>query len=150
MARPELRRLPQDQWPGALADNQRTGLTGFLDYQVLELRPGHIEARLELRDDLMLAAGDFLHAGAVVAFADSCAGWGCLASLPDGVTGFTTSELKANFVATTRMPDALLCVGRLLHGGRTTQVWDATVTRERDGRDIAHYRCTQYLLAAKR
>jgi 1,4-dihydroxy-2-naphthoyl-CoA hydrolase len=91
----------------------------------------------------MMAAGDFLHAGTVVAFADSCAGWGCLATLPDGVAGFTTSELKVNLVATTRLPDALRCLARLLHGGRTTQVWDATVTRESDGRTIAHFRCTQ-------
>lgn len=148
--RPELRRLPPDEWPAALAADQRTGLTGFLDYEILHLAPGRIEARLPLRDELMLAAGDFLHAGTVVAFADSCAGWGCLASLPDGITGFTTSEMKANFVATTKMPDALICVAELLHGGRTIQVWDATVARERDGRTIAHYRASQYLLAAQR
>ncbi len=35
----------------------------------------------------------------------------------------------------------------MLHGGRTTQVWDATVRRESDGRTIALFRCTQYLLA---
>ncbi len=150
MPRPELRELPPNDWPAALADNQRSGLTGFLDYEVLSIEPGRIEARMALRDDLMLAAGDFLHAGTVMAFADSCAGWGCLASLPDGITGFTTSEMKANFVATTRMPDALRCVSEMLHGGRSTQVWDTTVTRERDGRAIAHYRCTQFLLAAER
>jgi 1,4-dihydroxy-2-naphthoyl-CoA hydrolase len=127
-----------------------TGLTGFLGFEVLDVTSGRVEARLELRDELMLAAGNVLHAGTVVAFADSCAGWGCLASLPEGMGGFTTAELKVNLVATTRMPDALLCVARLLHGGRGTQVWDATVTRERDGRDIAHFRCTQHLLAAQR
>jgi 1,4-dihydroxy-2-naphthoyl-CoA hydrolase len=148
--RPDLRRLPQDQWPAALAANLRTGLTGFLDCQILRLRPGGIEARLALRDELMLAAGDVLHAGTVVTLADSCAGWGCLATLPDGIAGFTTSELKVNLVATTRMPDALICVAQLLHGGRSTQVWDATVTRERDGRAIAHYRATQHLLTAQR
>ena len=98
----------------------------------------------------MLAAGDVLHAGTVVTFADSCAGWGCLASLPNGIAGFTTSELKVNLVATTRTPDALICTAQLLHDGRSTQVWDATVTRERDGRAIAHYRATQHLLAAQR
>jgi uncharacterized protein (TIGR00369 family) len=150
VARPDLRNLEAEEWPAALAENQRSGLTGFLGYEVLELEPGHIEARLELRDELMLAAGDFLHAGTVVAFADSIAGWGCLASLPAGVTGFTTSEMKVNFVATTEMPDALLGSGRVLHGGRTTQVWDITVSRERDQRPIAHYRATQYLLAEQR
>jgi 1,4-dihydroxy-2-naphthoyl-CoA hydrolase len=98
----------------------------------------------------MMAAGDFLHAGTVVAFADSCAGWGCLGSLPEHAAGFTTSELKVNLVATARVPDALRCVSQLLHAGRTTQVWDATVTRESDGRAIGHFRCTQYLLSDQR
>jgi uncharacterized protein (TIGR00369 family) len=98
----------------------------------------------------MIGAGDVLHAGTVVTFADSCAGWGCLASLPDGIAGFTTAELKVNLVATTRTPDALICTAQLLHGGRSTQVWDATVARERGGRTIAPYRATQHLLVAER
>jgi 1,4-dihydroxy-2-naphthoyl-CoA hydrolase len=144
--RPNLRHLPQDEWAAALQDNQRGGLTGFLGIEVVDLQPGRIDARLPLRADMMLAAGDYLHAGTVVAFADSCAGWGCLASLPEGAAGFTTSELKANLVGTTEVPDALLCSARLLHGGRSIQVWDSTVTRESDGRAIAHFRCSQYLL----
>ena len=32
------------------------------------------------------------------------------------------------------------------HRGRTTQVWDARVTRESDARPIALFRCTQYVL----
>ena len=94
----------------------------------------------------MLAAGDLLHAGTVMAFADSCAGWGCLATLPDGIEGFTTGALSVNLVASTRVPDALLGTATLLHGGRSTQVWDVTVRRERDGREIAHVRATQHLL----
>jgi len=145
-----LRDIPQDQWVAALTESYGGGLAGFLDYETLELRPGLIEARLELRDELLLAPGNYLHAGTVVSFADSCTGWGCLASLPDGIAGFTTSELKVNLVGTTSVPDALVCVARMLHGGRTTQVWDATVSRERDGRAIGHFRCTQYLLEAAR
>ena len=128
----------------------RTGLTGFLGFEVLEATLGRVKARLVLRDDLMLARGNYLHAGTVAAFADSCAGYGCWTSLPPGVGGFTTGELKINLVATTRMPDALICVAQILHSGHRTQVWDATVTRERDGRDVAHYRCTQHLLPAQR
>jgi uncharacterized protein (TIGR00369 family) len=109
-----------------------------------------MEARLPLRDDLMMAPGDFLHAGTVVAFADSCAGWGCLATLPEHAGGFTTSELKMNLVGTTRVPDALIGVATLVHGGRSTQVWDTTVTRESDGRAVGHFRCTQYLLEEAR
>lgn len=44
----------------------------------------------------------------------------------------------------------LIGEARLMHRGRTTEVWDATVLRERDDRVIAYYRCTQALLAVPR
>jgi uncharacterized protein (TIGR00369 family) len=81
----------------------------------------------------------------VVALADSASGFGCLTCLPDGATGFTTAELKANFIGTAR-EGGVRCRAHLAHGGRTTQVWDAEVTRETDGRTIALFRCTQILL----
>jgi uncharacterized protein (TIGR00369 family) len=127
-----------------------TGLTGFLGLELLDAKLGRVKARLVLRDDLMLARGNYLHAGTVAAFADSCAGYGCWTSLPPSAGGFTTGELKINLVATTQLPDALICVAQVLHAGHRTQVWDATVTRERDGREIAYYRCTQHLLPVQR
>ncbi|HEY7631551.1 MAG TPA: PaaI family thioesterase [Thermoleophilaceae bacterium] len=65
----------------------------------------------------------------------------------DGMNGFTTSELKSNFLRSAGPDDALRCEARVAHGGRTTQVWDATVTRESDGKVLALFRCTQYLLS---
>jgi 1,4-dihydroxy-2-naphthoyl-CoA hydrolase len=95
-----------------------------------------------LRDEL-LAPNGYLHAGTVVALADTACGYGCTASLPAGGTGFTTIELKTNFFGTAR--DGVLdCVATLVHGGRTTQVWDATI-RHGD-RTIAVFRCTQLVL----
>jgi 1,4-dihydroxy-2-naphthoyl-CoA hydrolase len=79
-----------------------------------------------------------------VTLADTASGYGCVASLPEGATGFTTIELKANFLATTT-EGVLACAAVRAHGGRTTQVWDATVTHE-GGRTIALFRCTQLLL----
>ena len=97
-----------------------------------------------------LAPNDFLHAGAVVTLADSACGLGCRASLPEGAAGFTTVELKSNFLRSARAGDGLRCRAALVHGGRTTQVWDAVVTRESDGSDLALFRCTQYLLSEER
>jgi len=59
--------------------------------------------------------------------------------------GFTTVELKTNFLATAR-DGALHCSANMVHGGGRTQVWDATVSREEDKRVIALFRCTQFLL----
>ena len=103
---------------------------------------GHAEVRLPLRAEL-LAPNGYLHAGTVVALADTACGYGCIASLPDGGSGFTTIELKTNFVATAR-DGVLECVATMLHGGRTTQVWDALVRH--GGKTIAVFRCTQLVL----
>jgi 1,4-dihydroxy-2-naphthoyl-CoA hydrolase len=110
--------------------------------QILDAEDGRLEAALDIRGD-HLAPHDFLHAGAVVTLADTAAGYGCFASLPEGATGFTTIELKANFLGTAR-EGRIECEAIRIHGGRTTQVWDATVTHE--GKTIALFRCTQLLL----
>ncbi len=95
-----------------------------------------------------LASTGYLHAAAVVALADSAAGYGCLSALPAGADGFTTVELKANFLGTARS-NIVLCEARLVHAGRTTQVWDATVTVEETSKVIALFRCTQMILYPK-
>ena len=112
--------------------------------EILKIEDGRTEARLAVRDEL-LAPNGYLHAGAVIALADTASGYGCVASLPEGSTGFTTIELKANFLGTVT-DGALRCRAVRVHGGRTTQVWDATVTGEGDGKTLALFRCTQLLL----
>jgi 1,4-dihydroxy-2-naphthoyl-CoA hydrolase len=123
-------------------------LPGLFGIELVVVEHGHVEARMDLKPQF-LAPNGYLHAGTVVTLADSCCGIGCVASLPEGTSGFTTVELKTNFLRTAR-DGALHCDARLVHGGRTTQVWDATVVRGQDGRDLALFRCTQYLLAASR
>ena len=61
-----------------------------------EIDPGQVTAELEVTRH-HLAPNDFLHAATIIALADSAAGYGCAASLPEGATGFTTVELKCNF-----------------------------------------------------
>ena len=118
-------------------------LPGLIGIEVEEIEAGHVRMRLTLRDEL-LAPNGYLHAGTVVALADSSCGYGCIASLPEGAIGFTTIELKTNFLGTA-LDGTLSCESRLVHGGRTTQVWDATVTNE-VGKKLALFRCTQLLL----
>ena len=71
------------------------------------------------------------------------AGYGCFLNLPEGATGFTTVELKTNFLRSVR--EGTVCEARLVHGGRTTQLWDATVT-DPEGQTMALFRCTQLVL----
>ena len=122
-------------------------LPGLLGLELISIEPGSAAVRMDVRPEL-LAPNDFLHAGAVVTLADSACGMGCVASLPEGAAGFTTIELKSNFLRSARAGDGLHCAATLAHGGQRTQVWDAVVTRESDDRQLALFRCTQYLLQA--
>ena len=64
---------------------------------------------------------------------------------PSGARGYTTIELKANLLGTAR-DGHLECEATLVHGGRTTQVWDAKVTSNESGKTLALFRCTQLIL----
>jgi 1,4-dihydroxy-2-naphthoyl-CoA hydrolase len=98
--------------------------------------------------DRHMAPNGFLHAGTVVTLADTCAGYGCVANLPPGATGFTTIELKSNHLGTAR-DGTILASAKPAHLGKTTQVWDAVVTQRETGKTIALFRCTQLILYGK-
>lgn len=121
-------------------------LPGLLGIEIVRLEPGRCELRLDV-DRRHLASNGYLHAGSVVALADSACGYGCVASLPEGGVGFTTIELQSNFLGTL-LEGGMRTEATMVHGGRTTQVWDATVTAETTGRTLALFRCTQLILAA--
>jgi uncharacterized protein (TIGR00369 family) len=120
---------------------------GFVGVEVVGFTPGQAQLRLVLRPE-HLAPNGFLHAGVIVTLADTACGYGCAANLPSGGTSFTTIEVKSNFFGTTRS-GAIACTATLVHGGRTTQVWDATVTDEANGKTLAAFRCTQLILYPK-
>lgn len=122
-------------------------LPGLVGLQILQMTPQGVDSRLAVREDLMAPNG-FLHAATVIALADTSCGYGCVALLPQGASGFTTLELKANFLGTTR-EGAIACRATPVHLGRTTQVWDAVVSIEGADRKIATFRCTQMVLWPK-
>ncbi|MBC7769054.1 MAG: PaaI family thioesterase [Phycisphaerales bacterium] len=131
----------------ALTERQQGCLPDHLGLEWLEARPGFVRGRFDVKPHHM-APNRFLHAASVIALADSACGYGCIITKPDTATGFTTIELKSNFLGTAR-EGAVACVATLVHGGRTTQVWDAIATDERTGKTMALFRCTQMLLYAK-
>ena len=107
------------------------------------VRSGETKAYFQIKP-FHLAPNGYLHAASVIALADTCCGFGCLESLPPNGESFTTIELKSNFLATARQGQ-VGCIATMAHGGKTTQVWDATVTDEND-KVIAMFRCTQFIL----
>ena len=130
----------------ALAQLQEAGsghLPGLLGIEFDSFEDGVVRARLAL-EQKHFAPNGYVHAASVVALADTAAGYGCLLTLPEGGTGFTTIELKTNFLRSAQ-EGTIACEARLVHGGRTTQLWDATV-RDAQGRPMALFRCTQLVL----
>ena len=119
-------------------------LPGLLGIEFLTMESGRLTSRLVLRPEL-LAPNGYLHAAAVIALADTACGYGTFTDLPEGAQNFTTIELKSNFLGTARN-GAIVCTATSIHDGRTTQVWDATVTDEASGKTIALFRCTQLIL----
>ena len=112
----------------------------------------HVDAQ-EVRSEMpvttaLMAPNGFLHAGSVVTLADTSCGYGCVANLPAGASGFTTVELKSNHLGTA-LEGSIECVATPVHLGGTTQVWDAVVTHRETGRTIALFRCTQMVLYPK-
>ncbi len=133
-----------DPLANAFTARQVGALPGHLGLQWTVIESGRVAGWFEVLPHHMAPNG-FLHAASVIALADTACGYGCVASLPEGASGFTTLELKSNFLGTVR-EGAVACAASLTHGGRTTQVWDAAVTAEATGKTLALFRCTQLLL----
>ena len=130
-----------------LTERQKGHLPDHMNLEWLEARPGFVRGRFSVQQHHMAPNG-FLHAASVIALADSACGYGCVISKPDTAIGFTTIELKTNFLGTAR-DGGVAAAATMVHGGRNTQVWDAVVTNEATGKTMALFRCTQMILYSK-
>lgn len=120
------------------------GLPHMLGIVVTECSPGRVAGRLPVKPELVAGNGA-LWGPALVALADALCAYGVSTMWPEGAIGFTTMELKCNMLGTLR-EGAVLGVGEIVHKGRQTQVWDAKMAREDNGKLLALFRCTQMIL----
>jgi 1,4-dihydroxy-2-naphthoyl-CoA hydrolase len=118
-----------------------------IGFTVMGFGEGFMQAQFSVTPQ-HLAPNGFLHAGSIVTLADTACGYGCIAHLPEGAQNFTTIELKSNHLGTAR-DGTIFVEARGTHMGRTTQVWDATVTHKDSGKTLALFRCTQMILWPK-
>ena len=86
-------------------------------------------ARLTVTHALIAGTG-FLWAPVVIAMADALCAFGVSHHWPEGARSFTTVDCSANFISSAREGEQVTATAAPLHLGRTTQVWDATVTNE--------------------
>ncbi len=131
----------------SMTERQSGHLPDHLGLEWLEARAGYVRGRFVVSKHHMAPNG-YIHAASIIALVDSACGLGCVVSKPDGALGFTTIELKCNVLGTVR-EGAVVCEARLVHGGRTTQIWDAEANDETTGKALAVFRCTQMLLYPK-
>ena len=118
----------------------------LLGIEIHEAGPGEYPlARLTVAHDLIAGTG-FLWAPVVITLADALCAFGVNHHWPEGAKSFTTVDCSANFISSAREDEVVIATASPLHHGRTTQVWDATVTNDSTERLMASYRCTQLIL----
>ncbi|MRH89400.1 hotdog fold thioesterase [Nocardia sp. SYP-A9097] len=142
---PASRQTPTGSGPAlaeALTSMLEGRLPGNLGMTVLHATSEKVVGELRVHEGL-LAPNGYLHAASVVALADTMCGIGTRLAMSEDTTGFTTAELKTNYLGTARS-GVITATATPVHIGRRTQVWDATVCAD-NGRSIALFRCTQLM-----
>ncbi len=119
-------------------------LPDLLGIQLTDVGDQTLSVVLEVTSRHLNPAHTGCHAATMVAIADTACGWGCLAHLPKNGRSFTTVDLSCNLLRAITS-GRITCEASLLHGGRTTQIWDAIV-RSDDGKKVAAFRCTELIL----
>ncbi len=118
-------------------------LPGLMGIDLSVVEPDKVVATMKVRPDLC-TAGDTLHGGAFMAFADTLGAVGTIANLPPG-RRTTTLNSSTQFIAGARVGSTIIGESTPLHRGKTTSVWQTRITSE-DGKLCAVVTQTQLLL----
>jgi len=116
---------------------------GLMGVELKELAPDRVVARMQVRPDLCTTGG-ILHGGASMAFADTLGAVGTVMNLsPDKRT--TTTDSSTKFIAGARVDTVVTGTCVALHRGRTTMVWQTSITNA-EGKLCAVVTQTQLVL----
>jgi len=124
------------------AANKHPGLVGV---KILSCTKDEVTGQFTVTEPVVAGTG-FLWAPVVITLADWLCAVGIGEHLDFETQGFTTVELKTNFLGTAREGETVFARARPAHLGRTTQVWDVEVENKASGKTIALFRCTQMIL----
>jgi uncharacterized protein (TIGR00369 family) len=101
---------------------------GLLGVKLIEVTLERVTAVMEVRPDLA-TAGNILHGGAFMAFADTLGAIATVVNLPPGART-TTIESKTNFLGSAPVGTQIFGESTPLHRGRTTMVWQTHIKNE--------------------
>ncbi len=117
---------------------------GLMGVRLTEVTPERIVATLQVRPDLC-TAGQILHGGALMAFADTLGGVGAHVNLPPQ-SRTATIDSSTQFIRGAAVGSTVTGTCIALHRGRTTTVWQTTITSA-DGKLCALVTQTQLVLS---
>ena len=118
---------------------------GVLGIELSEVSAERVLASMRVRPELC-TAGEVLHGGAIMAFADTLGAVGTFANLPAGART-TTIESKTNFIGAAPLGSCVSAECTPFHRGRTTMVWQTQIRTEA-GKLCAVVTQTQMVLPA--
>jgi 1,4-dihydroxy-2-naphthoyl-CoA hydrolase len=147
--------LPQARKDQDMTDDPRptprnldqSAFSRHLGIRYLLLDPDRIEAEVLAVPELINRNG-VVHGGSLMAVADDLGGMGANMNLGPGMAT-TTVESKTNFFRSVPAGDLFRAVSIPLHKGRTTMVWQTTITRS-DGKMAAMVTQTQMTIQLRR
>ncbi|HVE03476.1 MAG TPA: PaaI family thioesterase [Rhizomicrobium sp.] len=115
----------------------------LMGVEVLSAEKDAVRAKLVVRPDLC-TAGNIMHGGAIMAFADTLGAIGTVLNIPREA-GTTTIESKTNFLSAAREGTTVHAEATPIHVGKKTCVFQTRITRE-DGKLVAIVTQTQMVL----
>ncbi len=121
------------------------GLPELLGLRTTAAGAGWLEMTLEIGPHHLRPGIAGLHAGTMLTLADTACGFGCRRALPEGASGFSTLEVKSNFLGTAT-EGTLIARAEAEHIGRSTQIWSAVVRHVEKDKRLALFQCTQLVL----
>lgn len=116
---------------------------GLMGVRLVELTPERIVGEMRVRPDLC-TAGNILHGGASMAFADTLGAIGTVVNMPQGKRT-TTTDSSTKFIGAAKVDTTVLGECVALHRGRTTMVWQTSI-RSAEGKLCAVVTQTQLIL----
>lgn len=116
---------------------------GLMGVKLVEATPERVVAELLVRPELC-TAGEIMHGGAYMAFADTLGAVGTVLNMERGKRT-TTTDSSTKFIGGAKMNTTVRGESLPLHRGRTTQVWQTSI-RTADGKLCAVVTQTQLLL----
>jgi len=142
-------KLPSNTLPAAnramIEQSLSVGMGRSLGIRLKKLSKKRIDAVMRVTADHINRSGR-INGGVLMAFADILGAMGTLANLPEGCRT-TTLESKTNFFAAGE-GDTLAAQTVPLHIGRTTMVWQTTISNL-DGKRVAIVTQTQIVIPKK-